>query len=385
MNKSKSIVKLTLILLKLHSGSLFIVKSLLIHSDLFVFRWAFNHSSSSSLPGTEGQGAKVINHAPGPVPDLLVPPSPQEDREKTNQVLQPSVISSIASYTPESESDYGTLYCYARNSVGSQVDPCVFTIIPAGPPDPMKNCTILNTTEEVIKVECNEGYDGGLLQYFVAEVRDSSVQKLYANVTSTWPTFAIKGLDSGTSYLVVLYAANSKGRSKPVVLTTTTKSLPESLNRLANGKKSMIANFLICKCVFVSLFHKLRECSCLFLLCYSVPESHFFVTVLIRSTSGFLHFSFFTFSLHSNSFPFIVIFYYFLFASCCHWFRSLDTLFPCLSFSFALSFRSWQPERLITFHCIQSTFSSSLFYFPFKMPWQCNLYTNSKWKEKKLS
>lgn len=155
---------------------------------------------------------------------------------KPNQVMQPSVISSIASYTPESESDYGTLYCYARNSVGSQIDPCVFTIIPAGPPDPMKNCTILNTTEEMIKVECSEGYDGGLLQYFVAEVRDASIQKLYANVTSTWPSFLVKGLDSGTSYLVVLYAANSKGRSKPVVLTSTTKSLPESLNRLANGK-----------------------------------------------------------------------------------------------------------------------------------------------------
>lgn len=35
-------------------------------------------------------------------------------------------------YTPTSEHDYGTLLCEATNEVGSQREPCVFYIIPAG-------------------------------------------------------------------------------------------------------------------------------------------------------------------------------------------------------------------------------------------------------------
>lgn len=39
---------------------------------------------------------------------------------------------SVATYTPISESDYGTLLCWGRNDIGSQVVPCVFHIVPAG-------------------------------------------------------------------------------------------------------------------------------------------------------------------------------------------------------------------------------------------------------------
>lgn len=40
--------------------------------------------------------------------------------------------SSIVSYTPMTELDYGTLLCYASNKIGSQRVPCVFHIIAAG-------------------------------------------------------------------------------------------------------------------------------------------------------------------------------------------------------------------------------------------------------------
>lgn len=39
---------------------------------------------------------------------------------------------SIANYKPISEADYGTLLCWGRNSLGSQLVPCVFHIVPAG-------------------------------------------------------------------------------------------------------------------------------------------------------------------------------------------------------------------------------------------------------------
>lgn len=39
---------------------------------------------------------------------------------------------SMVSYTPRTEMDYGTLLCWARNSIGDQKVPCVFHIIAAG-------------------------------------------------------------------------------------------------------------------------------------------------------------------------------------------------------------------------------------------------------------
>ncbi|KAJ8910467.1 hypothetical protein NQ315_015601, partial [Exocentrus adspersus] len=42
-----------------------------------------------------------------------------------------SGTSSIVSYTPMTELDYGTLLCYASNKIGAQRTPCVFHIIAA--------------------------------------------------------------------------------------------------------------------------------------------------------------------------------------------------------------------------------------------------------------
>ncbi|KAJ8930640.1 hypothetical protein NQ314_016555, partial [Rhamnusium bicolor] len=43
-----------------------------------------------------------------------------------------SGTSSVVSYTPMTELDYGTLLCYASNKIGAQRVPCVFHIIAAG-------------------------------------------------------------------------------------------------------------------------------------------------------------------------------------------------------------------------------------------------------------
>lgn len=39
---------------------------------------------------------------------------------------------SVLRYTPVSELDYGSLSCWATNSVGHQVNPCVFQVVAAG-------------------------------------------------------------------------------------------------------------------------------------------------------------------------------------------------------------------------------------------------------------
>jgi hypothetical protein len=90
-------------------------------------------------------------------------------------------------------------------------------------------------TEDSIKVDCVDGYDGGLLQHFILEIHDTMQHKLRANITSAWPSFTAKRLPPGSSFLVVIYAANAKGRSKGVALTASTLSLPESMNRMGRG------------------------------------------------------------------------------------------------------------------------------------------------------
>jgi hypothetical protein len=35
-------------------------------------------------------------------------------------------------YTSKGERDYGTLACWATNSIGKQTEPCLFQIVPAG-------------------------------------------------------------------------------------------------------------------------------------------------------------------------------------------------------------------------------------------------------------
>ncbi|XP_074027401.1 protein turtle isoform X2 [Leptinotarsa decemlineata] len=120
---------------------------------------------------------------------------------------------SVASYKPMTELDYGTLLCWGRNEIGMQKEPCVFYVNPAGKPDALSNCSIINQTADSLNVECTEGFDGGLLQDFVMEVFDTLSRKLVSNVTSRTPVFSVGGLESGAGFDIGLYAANKKGRS----------------------------------------------------------------------------------------------------------------------------------------------------------------------------
>ena len=96
---------------------------------------------------------------------------------------------SVVDYTPRTELDYGHLVCWAENSIGPQVgrdtekifrcsrkniftqrSPCTYHIIPAGPPDPVHNCTVFNQTFTSLQIVCSTGFDGGLKQLFKLEV-----------------------------------------------------------------------------------------------------------------------------------------------------------------------------------------------------------------------
>ncbi|XP_054284523.1 hemicentin-2-like [Macrosteles quadrilineatus] len=129
---------------------------------------------------------------------------------------------STALYTPRSGADYGTLLCHSRNHLGPQQEPCVFHIIPAGRPDSVGNCSMVNQTDDSVQIECDAGFDGGISQTFQVEVYDSASQTLVTNLSRETPSFALQGLAPGQLLDLLLYAHNSKGRSDVSMLSVAT-------------------------------------------------------------------------------------------------------------------------------------------------------------------
>ncbi|XP_066262553.1 nephrin-like isoform X2 [Euwallacea similis] len=133
---------------------------------------------------------------------------------------------SILSYAPVQDLDYGTLLCYASNNIGNQRVPCVFHIIAAARPDQVHNCSINNISMTSLEIRCSEGFSGGIPQAFLLELMDFNGQDV-KNMSSPAPRFTLKNLDPGAQYQAFVYSYNAKGRSEPIILSTTTLRLPE--------------------------------------------------------------------------------------------------------------------------------------------------------------
>ncbi|CAL1289194.1 unnamed protein product [Larinioides sclopetarius] len=136
-----------------------------------------------------------------------------------------SATQSIASYVPRSKMDYGTLSCWGRNSIGVQRQPCVFSIVPAGPPDPLQNCTLVSFSATSFVVNCTQGVeDGGMKPKFhliAVSMREGKDSK-NVSLVNDQPQFLVRGLNPGTTYELVMYASNAKGRSTTIELLATT-------------------------------------------------------------------------------------------------------------------------------------------------------------------
>ncbi|XP_045465735.1 nephrin isoform X2 [Harmonia axyridis] len=138
-----------------------------------------------------------------------------------------SRFTSRLSYTPKTDMDYGTVMCWASNLAGQQREPCVFHIITASKPDPPFNCSIVNQTSDSVEVECSEGYNGGLPQYFILEVHEQQGEKLLANVSSNTPLFGVTGLEAGKELRIAVYGVNTRGTSDPATLEGYTLKVAE--------------------------------------------------------------------------------------------------------------------------------------------------------------
>ncbi|XP_060858904.1 hemicentin-1-like [Metopolophium dirhodum] len=112
--------------------------------------------------------------------------------------------------------DFGTLLCWATNSLATQSQPCVYHIVPAGRPDPPRNCLPVNVTSTRFTIRCEPGYGGGLPQHFACTVatidRPDVAEASYVGQTGH-VAVKITGLRPSTRYVATVYASNAKGSS----------------------------------------------------------------------------------------------------------------------------------------------------------------------------
>lgn len=132
---------------------------------------------------------------------------------------------SIVLYTPQTHHDFGDLLCWAVNDLGPQLRPCVFKIIPAAKPEPVRWCTAERNASMPISymvLACVPGWDGGLNQTFTLEVRQTAHEEvLEAFRHASDPTFIISGMKLGVQYLLTVTAANARGSSQPTTINYT--------------------------------------------------------------------------------------------------------------------------------------------------------------------
>ncbi|XP_039281570.1 LOW QUALITY PROTEIN: hemicentin-2 [Nilaparvata lugens] len=159
---------------------------------------------------------------PGAGVNGSVGPGAGKSRDKVEDKVEFDVekTRSTAVVTPVTTADFGEFSCWATNVIGRQLEPCVYKLIPAGRPEAVSNCTVLNQTEDLVVVGCSAGFDGGLGQAFQLELYDGA--QLLRNVSSAHalPHFTLQPLPAADSRRLQLrvYAFNHKGRSPYVTL-----------------------------------------------------------------------------------------------------------------------------------------------------------------------
>ncbi|KAG8191269.1 hypothetical protein JTE90_003280 [Oedothorax gibbosus] len=159
--------------------------------------------------------------------------------------FESSGATSVITYTPKNSMDYGALQCWGRNSVGEQKEPCIVRIIPAGPPDPVRNCNVVNQSHSWLQIECEPGYSNGLLQKFHLDVYNSAVDHLQVNMTSNnTPKFSVADLPPGTPFVLVVYASNEKGKSNTLAIVGQTSAIPSAEAALMSSLSPLLGILL---------------------------------------------------------------------------------------------------------------------------------------------
>ena len=90
-----------------------------------------------------------------------------------------------------------------------------------------------------MSIRCSEGFNGGLQQQFMLEVREMQTNELRANYSSPVPRFTVNSLMPSTTYLASVFAFNTKGRSDPTVVQVSMLRMPDKQPTGEKGKQKL--------------------------------------------------------------------------------------------------------------------------------------------------
>lgn len=158
--------------------------------------------------------------------------------------------------------EYGSISCWAQNIVGKMKEPCKFSIIPAGPPEPVSGCLVTNQTASSAVIDCVAGYDGGLQQTFHLELFNDKRESLLNESQNEKPFFLLNHLASGTNYYAIIYSTNAKGKSNYFEVKMQTRAL---LNRKFGISFYYYILLFLYPFIFIFYYYYI-----LFLLLYSI-------------------------------------------------------------------------------------------------------------------
>ncbi|XP_074603870.1 cell adhesion molecule DSCAM-like isoform X2 [Brevipalpus obovatus] len=138
---------------------------------------------------------------------------------ETKMISHGEPLRSIFKVNVESQSDFRSYYCGAKNVIGSIESLCIFSIIPQDPPAKLESCVILND-ETDYKVKCSApDKSPPSIDHILELYEDEGEHKLletYTNQKS--PVFRLKNINTSTSYLIILYSINKGGKSEDFIL-----------------------------------------------------------------------------------------------------------------------------------------------------------------------
>ncbi|XP_042866822.1 synaptogenesis protein syg-2-like [Penaeus japonicus] len=152
--------------------------------------------------------------------------------------------SSVVRYTPFSQLDFGELLCWAVNEVGRQREPCVFQVVAAAKPEAVSSCVAeRNATmpASYVILSCVPGWDGGLNQSFILEVRQEAKEELLEDFRhAPEPQFFVRGLLKDVHYLLTIRAENARGLSPPITLSYCVKGASEANTLLVSHARNTL-------------------------------------------------------------------------------------------------------------------------------------------------
>ncbi|XP_076059476.1 nephrin-like [Oratosquilla oratoria] len=91
-------------------------------------------------------------------------------------------------------------------------------------PEQVHNCSVSHngSAAGAVEVECQPGWDGGLMQSFTLEVRNVKGHTLAVLKRQPVPQFSVTGLAPGTEYVLSIVASNAHGGGEPTTFAHLT-------------------------------------------------------------------------------------------------------------------------------------------------------------------